>query len=214
MLEDLKRKVVEIAKKAEKDGFCKCKSGNFSLKDKETGYILITPSAVSRELLEEKDIIVVNGEGTVIENKSTHKPSTETLMHLMAYKTREDVFGVCHTHAPFSTAFAVQKKEIKPVVLEAMAYGERVPVAKYGRTGTEALAQSIVEPLRISNACLLESHGALTVGKDIDEAFLNMQYIEEVARINIYAMVVGGGKEAPEFPKEEFEAIRKSDSSH
>lgn len=212
MLEDLKRRVVEIARRAEKDGFCKCKSGNFSIKHKETGYILITPSAVSRELLEEKDIIVLNSKGQIIENLSKYKPSSETLMHIKAYETREDVYGVCHTHAPFSTAFAVQNKEIEPVVLEALEYGIRVPVAKYARTGTKELADSIVEPLKISDACLLEKHGALTVGKNIEKAFLNMQYIEEVAKINIYATILSRGSEIQKFPKSEFEAIMKQKS--
>ena len=41
MLEDLKMKVMNIAKKAQKDGMCKHKSGNFSARDKETGYVVI-----------------------------------------------------------------------------------------------------------------------------------------------------------------------------
>ena len=46
MLDSLKGKVVEIAIKAEHYGLCKEKTGNFSFRDKDTGYILITPSGV------------------------------------------------------------------------------------------------------------------------------------------------------------------------
>lgn len=46
MLESLKKDVCEIAKRAQKDGLCKHKSGNFSARDKETGYVVITPTSV------------------------------------------------------------------------------------------------------------------------------------------------------------------------
>ena len=42
MLESLKKDVVQIAKRAQKDGLCKHLSGNFSARDKETGSVVIT----------------------------------------------------------------------------------------------------------------------------------------------------------------------------
>lgn len=206
MLENLKQKVVEIAKAADAYGLCKHKSGNFSLKDPETGYILISPSGVAREVLTYKDIAVVDADGKLIELKSKAKPSSELLMHLMAYRCRPDVFGVCHSHSHYATAFAVQSKEIKPVVFEAVAYGGRVPLAKYGRPGSKELAESIIEPLKISDACLLEKHGVLAVGKDIDDAFLKLQYVEDVAQIYFLALQIG--QEPSEIPQAEFDAVK------
>lgn len=42
MLENLKIEVCNIAKKAQKDGLCKHKSGNFSVRDKETASCIYT----------------------------------------------------------------------------------------------------------------------------------------------------------------------------
>ncbi|MTI46601.1 class II aldolase/adducin family protein [Sporosalibacterium faouarense] len=207
MLNDLKKKVVEIAKRADNEGLCKHKSGNFSIRDHETGYILITPSAVAREVLKEEDIAVVDIEGNIIELKSDVKPSSELKVHLVAYKQRDDVFGVCHTHSHYATAFAVQGLEIKPVVFEAVAYGVRTPIAKYGRPGTQELANSIIEPLKESDACLLEKHGVITVGKDLEDAYLKAQYVEDVAEIAYCSMVIGGGKLPEAIPQEEFDAV-------
>ena len=66
MLEDIKKKVVEIAKQADKAGLCKHKSGNFSIRDKKTGYIVITPSGVDREVLTYKDACVMDLDANVI----------------------------------------------------------------------------------------------------------------------------------------------------
>ncbi len=207
MLENLKKQVVDIAIRADESGLCKHKSGNFSLRDPETGYIVITPSGVAREELTYKDVAIVDLEGNIVELETNVNPTSELLMHLMAYKCREDVVGVCHTHSHFATAFAVQAKEIQPVVFEALIYGTKTPIAKYGQPGTQALADSIIEPLKISDACLLEKHGVLTVGANLEEAYLKAQYVEDVAEIYFYALQIG--KEPEIIAPTEFEAVAK-----
>ena len=49
MLESLKKDVVAMAKRAQKEGLCKHLSGNLSARDPETGYVVITPTQVDRE---------------------------------------------------------------------------------------------------------------------------------------------------------------------
>lgn len=207
MLESLKKQVVEIAIRADESGLCKHKSGNFSLKDPETGYIVITPSGVAREELTYKDIALVDGEGNIVELETKVKPTSELLMHLMAYKCRDDVYGVCHTHSHYATAFAVQAKEIQPVVFEALLYGTKTPIAKYGQPGTQDLADSIVEPFKISDACLLEKHGVLAVGASLEEAYLKAQYVEDVAEIYYYSLQIG--EEPVPIAQSEFNAVAK-----
>ena len=52
MLDTLKEQVVAVAKEAERLGMCRHKSGNFSIYDPETGYVVITPSGVARDVLD------------------------------------------------------------------------------------------------------------------------------------------------------------------
>ncbi|MCI1946225.1 class II aldolase/adducin family protein [Clostridium luticellarii] len=203
MLEDKKEELAVIARKADEEGLCKHKSGNFSIKDMSTGYILITPSGVDRKNLTGNDICVLDSEMNVIENKKNYKPSSEVLMHIYAYNSREDVTAVVHTHSRFATSFAVLKKEIPPIVYEAVYYGGTVHVAPYGRPGTKELAQSIVEPLKKSDACLLESHGVITVGENIENTYLKAKYVEEIAEIYYRTLLLNGCKEPNVLPKEE-----------
>ncbi len=149
MLENIKERILKIAEKAENDGLIRHGSGNFSMRDEETGYICITPpTGQDREDSDIDSILVIDIDGNIVENKKGLKPTSETLMHLSAYRNREDVKAVCHTHAIYSTIFAVQNKEIPPVVFESMMFGGIVPVAKYGTPGTTELADSIIEPLK------------------------------------------------------------------
>ncbi|WP_102399262.1 class II aldolase/adducin family protein [Haloimpatiens massiliensis] len=206
MLEELKKKVVEIAREADKSGLCKHKSGNFSIRDKESGYVVITPSGVAREKLTYRDVCVIDLDANVIEMETNLRPSSEVMMHLEAYKARPDINAVVHTHSRFATSFAVLRKEIPAVVYESMSYGGTVPVASYGRPGTRALAESVIEPLKKSNACLLESHGVVAVAENIDDALLNAHYVEEIAEVYFRALLINGGKEPNVLPQDELQS--------
>lgn len=190
MLEELKLKVVNIAKKAENSGLCKYKSGNFSIR--KENFILITPSGISRENMTIDDIIVIDIEGNIIEKKLELKPSSEYLMHLEIYKNRKDINGIVHTHSKFATAFAVANKSILPVVSEAILIFEKdgiVRVAPYAQPGSKELGISTANILKDYNVCLMEKHGAITVSeKGLEDAFLKAQYLEEVAEIYYYSL--------------------------
>ena len=206
MLENIKKQILKIAEAAERDGLIRHGSGNFSMMDEKTGYICITPTGQDRNDNSVDSILVIDIDGNIIENKNNLKPTSEALMHLAAYKSRDDVKAVCHTHAVYSTVFAVQNKEILPVVFESLMFGGIVPVAKYGTPGTTDLANSIIEPLKKSDACLLEKHGVLTVGNTIEDAYIKMQYVEDMAKIYLYSLLLSGGK-LDTIPQSEFDKV-------
>lgn len=206
MLEELKKQVVKIAQEADRSGLCKHRSGNFSIRDKETGYVVVTPSGVDREELTYHDICVVDLDANVIEIETAVKPTSELLVHLEVYKRREDIFSVVHTHSRFATSFAVLNKKIPAILYECANIGLKkgyIPVAPYGRPGTKALSDSIIEPIQISDIVLLEKHGVVAVDKDPKEALLKAQYAEELAEVYYRTLVINGGKEPDIFSVEE-----------
>jgi L-fuculose-phosphate aldolase len=110
----------------------------------------------------------------------------------------------------YASVFAVLGKEIPAVVYEAMVLGLKtgvIPVAPYGRPGSMELAESVIEPVKISDALLLARHGALAVDeKDIESAYLKANYIEEFAEIYYHVLTVTKGTEPPVFGPEELRA--------
>lgn len=208
MLENLKKEVCEIAKRAQRDGLCKHKSGNFSARDKETNLIVITPTSLDRELLTPRDMVVVDMEANVVENFSGLAPTSETLMHLKIYETRPDIYAVAHTHSIFATCFAVLKKPIPAIVYEVATMGrieDRFPVAPYGRPGTPALANSVVDAVTESDSFLIASHGAVAAAENIYDAFLKAAYIEELAELYHHTLMANGGQEPEYFDKKELQ---------
>ncbi len=207
MLENLKADVMNIAKKAQREGLCKHKSGNFSALDAETGYVVITPAGMDRELLTVQDMVVMDMDARVVEYKKGLRPTSEALMHLKIYRTRPDVRAVAHTHSMYATVFAVLNKPIPAILYEFMHLNctrARIPVAVYARPGTAALAESIVEPAKEADGFLLQGHGCVAVDEtDIQGAYLKAAYVEELAELYHHVLSVGGGKEPDCFPEEE-----------
>jgi L-fuculose-phosphate aldolase len=207
-LEALKRRIIDAAVRAEENGLCRHKSGNFSILDRKSGLMAISPSGLERRDLRTEDIPLISLDGSIVEAGSGSKPSTEYPLHIRAYQTREDISSVIHTHSPYATAFAIKGKAIKPVVFEALVYGVDTVVAEYGRPGTRALAESIVEPLKKADVCLLKNHGVLVVGADIEDTLLKALYVEDVAKIYLLSLCPSG-VEPDEIPREEFEMYRR-----
>ncbi|MBO6133672.1 MAG: class II aldolase/adducin family protein [Lachnospiraceae bacterium] len=207
MYKEIKEEIIDVARQAQREGLCKHKSGNFSVLDRENGLLIVSPSGIDREALTTDDMVVMSMEGEVIENISGTKPSSESLMHIAIYKVRSDVRAIVHTHSKYASVFAVLKKPIPPFLYESMylgCEGHTVPVAPYGRPGTDELAKNAAAAMRTGNACLLEAHGAVAADpKGIREAYLTACYLEELCEIYHHVLSCNGGKEPDLLPAEE-----------
>lgn len=205
LLEKERIQLIKIALKAQEMGLIPLTFGNFSQRDKETGYVCITPSGMDYQELTAEDIVVVDVNGRVIEG--TRKYSIEMPMHCMIYRKRPDVYGVCHTHSVFATAWASTENVLPVAVAELAALvGETVDTAPYRQMGTVELAEVVSETLQDKYAVLMANHGLLAVGPDLQTAFTNAVIVEEGAKVTYYARNIG---QLQVIPEKECTALRQ-----
>jgi len=170
LLKELRQEVLEKSVQMISDGLAFGAGGNISALDRDSGLIAITPSAIEYTKMKLEDVVVVDKDGKLVEGK--WKPTSESPMHTIFYREREDVGAVMHTHAPHASVFAIINEPIPMVVTEsALCLGNSVKVDPYVRPGTEELAQSILEAMGKDVAVLLGQHGLITVGSNLDEAY-------------------------------------------
>lgn len=196
LLLDVRKKVIETARKMLKYGLTTGTWGNISIRNNEI-LVAITPSGVDYETMIPEDVVIVDLTGKVIDGNL--KPSSETPMHLAVYRERPDVQAIVHTHSPYASAFAVLGKEI-PVVLAEMAFvvGGSVQVTPYCRPGSPDLGKETVRCLRDRAGVLLGNHGVVAIGRNVDEALTAAMVIEDGARIYQMAAVMGAPRLVPE----------------
>lgn len=165
--------------------------GNISLRDPETGLIYLTPSAMPYDTLTEEDVVVMRPDGTVAEGH--RKPTIEVGMHLGLLNARPDINAVIHTHPIYSQVFACLRQPIPPIIDEAaQALGGTVYPTEYALPGTEELARNVVKAIGPAGAaCLIANHGAVCVGKTMDQAFKVCTVLEMTAQIYQMALAIG-----------------------
>jgi L-ribulose-5-phosphate 4-epimerase len=205
LLRELRQEVVEIARQLVLDGLIHGAQGNISALDRQSGLIAITPSAVPKASLTLDDLTVVDVHGKVAEGR--WKPTSETPLHTIFYRERDDVGAVVHSHAPFATAYGLQPEPLPVVLIEsAGCLGGQVPVAPYRRPGTEDVARIAIDRAAGGVAVILANHGLLTVGGSLAHAYEASLAVEMSSRLVL--LLRSAGMEPSELDREEVAAIR------
>nr|WP_322509319.1 L-ribulose-5-phosphate 4-epimerase [Anaerolinea sp.] len=197
LLPNLREELLYLHLQLPKNGLVTWTSGNVSVRDVSTGWVLIKPSGVFYENLHPEDFILLDLDGNILEGSL--KPSSDTASHLYIYRHRPDVNGIVHTHSPYATAFAAVGKAI-PVYLTAQAdeFGGAIPCAGLGLIGGEEIGKLVVETIGTSPGCLLQNHGVFTIGKDGISAVKAAVMIEDIAKTVWLAMQLGTPIPIPE----------------
>lgn len=197
-IKEMKESVLENTLMAYKEGLFAGTSGNLSTCDEAKEIMAITPSSFRYEKMTLNDIMIIKiADGTIVEG--VHRPSSEWKMHTAILRGRHDIFGVVHTHSPYATSFAVTCMPIPLILIEMLGYiGGDIPVSEFALPGSAALGERVVECLAKRNACLMRNHGAVAVGKTIDQAHLRAVYVEDAAKIYSLALSAGPIKLIPD----------------
>jgi L-fuculose-phosphate aldolase len=119
-------------------------------------------------------------------------PSSETPMHLLYYRLRPDVQAVCHAHPPTATGFAAAGRALEEAVLPEVVVGlGKIPLAPYGTPGTWELCAGLEPLVTAHDAILLQNHGLVTCGQDLETAYQRLETVEQFARILFTAELLG-----------------------
>ena len=215
-MEKERKEICAFSKKLVEDNLTKGTSGNISIINRNYNYIAITPSGMNYLKLKPEDIVIIDFDKKIIDGN--RKPSSECDLHISMYKLRDNINSVVHTHSMYCTVLASMKESIKPVHYVLADVGTlEVPLAPYYTYGTEGLAESVSNTIGESKACLMENHGIITVGEDINSAFSLAATCEWVAEIQWKCLCAGTpnylSKEDIDIVINKFKSYGQNDSS-
>ena len=164
-------------------------NGHMSCRLPGTDHILINSGKSVRSALSAGDIIAIDLDGNPTDGAEV--PPMEFHLHSAVYRARPDVNAVAHTHPVWSTLFSSAGEPVLPVTMQAAVMG---PVQVFGKTASinqRPLAEELAAALGPHRVIMLKSHGAVTVGSNIVEAFVLAIYLEETARRQYLARALG-----------------------
>ncbi len=186
----LKEQICEIGRRVYNKGFAAANDGNISIRVGENE-VLCSPTMICKGFMKPEDICAVDLDGNQI--AGTRKRTSEVLLHLTIMKERPDVKAVVHCHPPHATAFAVAGEAIPQCVLpEVEVFMGEVPIAPYETPGGQEFADTVIPFVKNgTNTVILKSHGTVTFGKDLEDAYWKTEILDAYCNILMLSRQLG-----------------------
>lgn len=185
----LKEDLIKICRKVYEKGFVSAYDGNISAVTPDNTF-LITRSGINKGDVTEDDILEIDVTGRIL--KGEGKVSTEYKLHFFAYSRRKEVNAIVHCHPVFATAFSTAGEELPNNIFpEVILTLGKVPLCKYATPSSEELPKSLMPYIDFAWAFMLQNHGALTLGKSLDDAYFKMEKLEHSAKTLFLARMIG-----------------------
>jgi len=180
--------IVETAQQLTKKGYLMATGGNLSVRIPGQAALAITPSNYDYMKMLPEDICVLDFDLNMLEG--TLKPSVESAMHDAIYQVRGDVNAIVHTHQVYASTLALINAPIPTLFDEQARFlGRSVEVIPYAPSGTGMLANTIAKHVRDhNNAYIMQNHGALVFGHDMERAVHNVEILEKCSLAYLLAL--------------------------
>jgi L-fuculose-phosphate aldolase len=203
---ELRARLVEICHRLYQKGMIAAGDGNVSARLGDGDRVLVTPTGFHKGFIKEDDLVIVDLQGRVL--RGPGRPSSEFLMHGLVYAERPEMNAVVHAHPPITVGLALAGVSLAQCVLsETCLVLGAILTAPYSTPTTEEVPRVLRPYVRQSNAVVMDRHGALTYGRDLDEAYNRMEAMEHAAKITHAARVIGPVAALPRVEVDKLQAL-------
>jgi ribulose-5-phosphate 4-epimerase/fuculose-1-phosphate aldolase len=203
IIKALKRKLILANKVLDYERWC-TPFGHISVRIPDTETFMITRSVAPGMVTNTDDILVCDLNGKVIQGKY---PNTygEVVMHSPVYRKRKEINSVIHSHPDHVIALSMAGNTLEPSNLFFLIFGPQ-PIAMYKKMcyiDKPELGEEVCDLLGPNKAVILKGHGALVVGRSIEDAIYLAWVLETSARYQWMAKAIGKIDSATEEEKTE-----------
>ncbi len=201
LLGEIRREIVRVCRELSSAGLVVGTAGNVSVRRGDL--VAVTPSGLEYGDMTAELVGVHRLDGTPVE--APLMPTSELPLHLGVYADT-DATAIVHTHSLAATAVSTLADELPAIHYYVAMFGGPVRVSPYATYGTDELARNVVAALRDRTACIMGSHGAVTIGPDLKTAHTRSLYLEWVSELYLRATAAGKPRL---LPPEEIEAVAR-----
>ena len=188
MFDDSKKEIVEAAQALVQKGYLMATGGNLSLRIPGQEAFAITPSNYDYMKMTPGDVCILDFDLATLEGQL--KPSVESAMHGAVYQVRGDVNAIVHTHQVYASALTLIKAPIPALFDEQARFlGRSVDIIPYAPSGTGMLRNMVARHIKNhNNAFMMQNHGALVLGHDMERALHNVEILEKCSLAYLLAL--------------------------
>jgi L-fuculose-phosphate aldolase len=178
-------------------GFLAGTGGNLAVRAGD-GFFAVTPSGRDYYSMSPDDLCVLCLE-TLVQVEGPYPPSVEAGLHARVFRRRPDAGASVHTHQPLASAAALTGCMVNVESLEDRAHlGPHLAAVPYAPSGTFLLARALDRRIWPGlNGYLLQNHGLVCVGRDLEQAVTNTARAERACAAFLRGGILGLGAQSP-----------------
>jgi L-fuculose-phosphate aldolase len=195
--------IVAAGRRLGRRGLISAGEGNLSIR-LDAEHLLVTPTGRRKDELEPDDLILVRTgpRDDAARSPSGLGPTSDLAIHLAVHRARPELGAMVHAHLPASMSLTLAGETPDPQALPETAYHLPVlPLLPFGEMGSDELADRVASAFAgaadgAPRAVLLERHGAIAIGPDVQTAVDRLELVEVLCRTWRDAMLVQAARAA------------------
>ena len=157
-------------------------------------HFLLNPFGLTFDEVTASSLVKVDLNGNILEPTNYRVNTAGFTIHSAVHMTREDAQCVMHLHTIAGTGVSCQEQGLLPIHQEAMLIHSQIAYHDYeGVAFNHDERPRLAADLADKNYMILRSHGTLTVGRTVPEAFSRMYHLERACAMQVAALA-GGAK--------------------
>lgn len=190
-IEVIKQRICDMGSRLWQKDYTDGNGGNITVRVGDN-LVLCTPTLICKGFMKPEDICLIDLDGKQL--AGSRKRTSEAMTHLGIMKRQPAAKACVHAHPPHATAFAIANVDIPYCLIpEAEVFLGKIGIAKYQTPGTPANADEVGEVGKVHQAVLMQNHGVIVWGKDVEDAYWKMENIDSYCRTIWIATGLGGG---------------------
>lgn len=187
----LKERICDIGRRLWLKDYTDGNGGNITIRVGDN-LALCTPTLICKGFMTPGDICLTDLDGNQL--AGTRVRTSEAKTHFGIMKRQPAAKACVHAHPPHATAFAISNASIpSSLIPEAEVFLGRIGIAKYETPGTPANAEEVGRVGVDHQAVLMQNHGVIVWGKDVEDAYWKMENIDAYCRTVGFAASLGAG---------------------
>jgi len=187
----LKERICDMGRRLWQRDYTDGNGGNITIRVGDN-LALCTPTLICKGFMKPEDMCLVDLDGNQLAGSRVRTSEAKT--HFGIMKRQPNAKSCVHAHPPHATAFAIANVDIPSCLIpEAEVFLGKIGVAKYQTPGTPANADEVGEVGKTHQAVLMQNHGVIVWGKDVEDAYWKMENIDSYCRTVWIAAGLGGG---------------------
>lgn len=190
-IEALKVKLCDIGRRMWEKDYVDGNGGNITVRVTDD-LVLCTPTLISKGFMKPADMCLIDLEGRQLAGEK--KRTSEALTHLGIMKRQPKARACVHAHPPHATAFAIASVVPPPCLIpEAEVFIGEIGLAPYQTPGSPDVANSVGQIGVNHQVVLMENHGVIAWGSDVEDAYWKMENIDAYCKTVWIASQLGSG---------------------